>query len=62
MLLYICAKFHDNILDGIKVGQVDKISSRKISKGHNSANILDGVTVFILYTSSDIGLLLYLVS
>ena len=36
------------------------IFSIKISKGHNSANSVGGVTVLILCTLSDIDLLLYL--
>ena len=36
VMLYICAKFHEIILNGIKV-IVDTISIRKITKGNNSA-------------------------
>ena len=34
----------------------------KISKGHNSVKNVGGVTVLVLYTSSDVGLYLYQVS
>ena len=35
MVVYICTKFHENILNGIKV-RADMIFMGKISKGHNS--------------------------
>ena len=35
MTLNICTKFHDNILDGIKVIERTRFSTKK-SKGHNS--------------------------
>ena len=34
----------------------------KISKGHNSIKNVGGVTVLVLYMSSDVGLYLYKVS
>ena len=52
MVVYICTKFHENILNGIKV-RADMIFIGKISKGRNS---------IFLCTSSDDGLYLYKVS
>ena len=36
MLVYICTKFHEYILVGIKVIDRNQFSQRKIPKGHNS--------------------------
>ena len=36
MVVHICAKFHENILNSIKVIEQDTIFIAKISKGHNS--------------------------
>ena len=36
-MLYICAKFHEIILNGIKVIKMDTISIGKITKENNSA-------------------------
>ena len=49
VMLYICAKFNEIILNGI---EVDTISIRKITKGNNSAQNVGGVTVVYLCTSS----------
>ena len=49
MLLYICTKCHDNILDGIKVIKRTRFSFKK-SNGHNSAKDVNGVTVLVLCT------------
>ena len=46
MVVYISTKFHENILDDIKV--MDTIFIRKISKGHNSIKNVDGVLVLVL--------------
>ena len=63
MMLYICNKFHETILGGMKVIELTRFSLEKISMGHNSTNIAGGVTILILCTSSDNnGLYLYLVS
>ena len=62
MKVYICTKFHENILDGIKVNTADMIFIGKISKGHNSVKNVGGVTVLFCCTSSDGGLYLYKVS
>ena len=50
-MLYICAKFHDIISNGIKA-RVDTISIGKISKGNNSANNAGEANVVHLCTSS----------
>ena len=52
MVIYICIKFHENILYGI----------RKISKRHNSVKHVGGVTFLILCISFDSGLYLFKVS
>ena len=51
-MLYICAKFHEIISNGIKSYRVDTISIGKITKGNNSAKNAGGATVVNLYTSS----------
>ena len=50
VMLYICAKFHEIILNGIS-HTADLISIRKITKGNNSAKNVGGVTVVNLCTS-----------
>ena len=71
IVVCICTKFHENILNGIRVmepheqladRQTDTIFIGKNSKGHNSIEYEDGVTVFYLCTSSDGGLYLYKVT
>ena len=52
-------KFCEIISNGIKVIRVDTISILKITKGNNSANSVDGVTVFNLCTSSGHALYFY---
>ena len=42
MMVYICTKFHENILDGYRA---NTIYIAKISKGHNSVENVVGVTV-----------------
>ena len=59
LYLYICIKFHENILDGIKVIERTQFSNEKISKVHNSVKNVDGVTVLFLCTLSDGSLYLY---
>ena len=49
LLLYICTKFHKNILDGIKVIEQTKISLKNF-KGHNFTKNVGGVTVLVLCT------------
>ena len=55
VMFYICAKFHEIILNGIK----DIISIRKITKGNNSAKSAGGATVVNLCTSYDHALYFY---
>ena len=62
MMLYICTKFHENILDDIKVTELKRFSLKKFSKGHTSTNIVNRITVLILCTWPDNGLYLCLVS
>ena len=45
MMVYICTKFHENILDGYKA---NTIYIAKISKGHKSVENVVGVTVLFL--------------
>ena len=59
IVIYICTKFHENILEGI---QVMELTQFQISKGHNSVKNVGGVTVLFLCTSSDGGLYLYNIS
>ena len=59
MMLYICIKFHENILDGIKVIERTQFSKEKNSKVHDSVKNVDGVTVLFLCTLSDGSLYLY---
>ena len=58
-MLYICANFHEIILNGIKVIELDTISILKISKGNNSAKNVGGVTVVNLCTLSGHALYFY---
>ena len=46
VMLYICAKFHEIILNGIKVIE-RTVSIWKITKGDYSAKTVGGRTVFI---------------
>ena len=61
MMVYICTKFYENILNGNSYG-ADTIFIGKISKGHNTVKNIGGVSVFVLCISSDDGLHLYQVS
>ena len=45
MMVYICTKFHENILDSYRA---NTIYTAKISKGHNSVENVVGVTVLFL--------------
>ena len=45
MMVYICTKFHENILDGYRA---NTIYIAKISKGHNSVENVVGVTILFL--------------
>ena len=59
MMVYICTKFHENILDGYRA---NTIYIAKISKGHNSVENVVGVTVLFLCKKSHGGLYFYKVS
>ena len=56
---YICAKFHEIILNSIKVIQQTRFLYAKITKGNNSAKNVGGVTVPYLCTSSGHALYFY---
>ena len=58
MMVYICTKFHENILEGIKVIEQTQFSKEKNLKGHNSVKNVVGVMVLVLCTSSESGLYL----
>ena len=59
VMLYICAEFHEIILNGIKVIERTLFLYRKITKGNNSAKNVGGVTVVYLCTSSGHALYFY---
>ena len=61
MMVYICTRFHENILEGIKVIEYT-IFIAKISKGHNSLKTVGGVMVLFLCKWFDGGLYLNKVS
>ena len=50
MVAYICTKFHENILNGIKL-QCGHDFQRKNFKGHDSVKNVDGVTIFFCISS-----------
>ena len=56
MLLYICTKFRENILNGIKVIEQTRFSLEKYQKGRNFTKIIGGVIVLVLCTLSDTSL------
>ena len=62
MVVYICTKFHENILNGINVLERTRYLKEKISKGNNSVKNVGGGRVLVLCTLSDNGLYLYKVS
>ena len=54
MLLYICTRFHENIINGINVTCKEQTRfSLKNLKGHNFTKIVGGVTVLVLCTLSE---------
>ena len=61
-MLYICAKFREIILNGIKIIERTRFSLLKITKGNNSAKNVGGVTVVNLCTLSGHALYLCQVS
>ena len=62
VLLYICAKFHKIILNGIKVIERTRFLYGKLQKGNNSAKNVGGVNVVNLCMSSGHALYLCQVS
>ena len=60
MVVYISTKFHENILDGVKVIERTRFLSEKFQRG--IIQNVDGVSVLVLCTLSDDGLYLYQVS
>ena len=56
---YICAKFHEIILEQYQSYRADTISILKITKGNNSAKNVGGVTFPYLCTSSGHALYFY---
>ena len=62
VILYICAKFHEIILNGIKVIERTGFLYGKLQKGNISAKNVGGVTVVNLRMSSDHALYLCQVS
>ena len=61
MVLYICTKFHENISKDLELLREHDFLI-KFSKGLNSVKNVRGVTVLVIYTSSDDALYLYQVS
>ena len=59
VMFYICAKFHEIILNGIKIIEWTRFLYQKITKENNSAKNVGGVTVFHLCTSSGHALYFY---
>ena len=62
MVVYISTKFHENILDSIKVIERTQFSQEKFLRAIIPYKKLGGVSVLVLCTSSDDGLYLYQVS
>ena len=58
-MLYICAKFHESILNGIKVIEQTQFLYEKVTKGNNSTKNVGGVTVVYLCTLSGHALYFY---
>ena len=52
VMLYICAKFNEIILNGIEVIEWTRFLFGKLQRGNNSAQNVGGVTVVYLCTSS----------
>ena len=61
-MLYICTKFREIILNGIKSYKMDTFSILKITKGNNSAKNVGGASVVNLCMSSGHALYLCQVS
>ena len=58
-MLYICANFHEIILNGIKVIERTRFLYGKLQRGNNSAKNVGGVTVVNLCTLSGHALYFY---
>ena len=56
MVVYFYTKFHENILDGIKVIERTRFSWEKFQTGKILKKNVDGVTVLFLCILSDCGL------
>ena len=48
MIVYICTKFHENILGSMKIIERTRFFILKNSKEHNSVKNVGGVTVLFL--------------
>ena len=59
IMLYICAKFHEIISNGIEVIERTRFLYEKITKGNNSAKNVGGVTLVYLCTLSGHALYFY---
>ena len=55
-MFYIYIKFHENILDCIKVIQQTRFFRKQNSMRHNSTKLVGGVTILSLCTLTDSGL------
>ena len=55
-MVYICTKYHENILNGFKSYGADTISILIITKWQVSVNIARRVIVLVLYISTNYGL------
>ena len=62
VMLYICAKFHEIVLNGIKVRELTRFLYGKLQRGIIPQKIVRGVTVVNLCTSSSHALYLCQVS
>ena len=62
MMLLVVQSFMKIFSMVLKSNRADMTFIGKKSKGHNSVKNIGGVTVLVLYTSSDDGLYLYNVS
>ena len=59
VMLYICAKFHEIILNGIKVIERTRFLYGKLQRGIIPQKNVEGVTVVYLCTSSGHALYFY---
>ena len=62
VMLYISTKFHEIILNGIKVIERTRFLYGKLQKGNNSAKTVGGINVVNLCISSGHALYFYQVS